>query len=82
MFLPHVSASRGLMEISPLCVLDFYVVEGHQRGGLGKGLFDAMLRGEGQEPHQLGYDRPSPKFIGFLRTGSSISEMKCIGKIT
>mmetsp|Transcript_40803 Transcript_40803/g.64241 ORF Transcript_40803/g.64241 Transcript_40803/m.64241 type:complete len:257 (+) Transcript_40803:56-826(+) len=58
---------EGLVEISPLCVLDFYVVEGHQRGGCGRQLFDAMLRQEGVEPRSLGYDRPSPKLIGFLR---------------
>lgn len=50
-----------------MCVLDFYVVEGHQRGGLGLGLFGAMLRCEAALPNRLGYDRPSPKLIGFLR---------------
>lgn len=58
---------EGLVEISPLCVLDFYVVEGHQRGGYGRQLFDSMLRSEVVEPQRLGYDRPSPKLIGFLR---------------
>eukprot|EP00435_Cladocopium_sp_Y103_P052005 s435_g16.t1 len=58
---------EGLVEISPLCVLDFYVVEGHQRGGCGRQLFDSMLRSELVEPQKLGYDRPSPKLIGFLR---------------
>ena len=59
----------GLVEISPLCVLDFYVVEGHQRGGLGRQLFDQMLSKEDVKPERLGYDRPSPKLIGFLRQG-------------
>lgn len=57
----------GLVEISPLCVLDFYVVEGHQRGGFGKRLFGAMLAGENISAEKLAYDRPSPKLIGFLR---------------
>ena len=26
-----------------------------------------MLRNEKIEPHQIGYDRPSPKLIGFLK---------------
>ena len=26
-----------------------------------------MLANEGVQPHQLAYDRPSPKLIGFLR---------------
>ena len=57
------------MEISPLCVLDFYVVEGHQRGGMGRQLFDQMLSREDVKAERLGYDRPSPKLIGFLRQG-------------
>jgi hypothetical protein len=61
------------VEISPLCVLDFYVVEGHQRGGYGRQLFDSMLRSEVVEPQRLGYDRPSPKLIGFLRRSELIS---------
>ncbi|CAE7897852.1 unnamed protein product [Symbiodinium sp. KB8] len=58
---------EGLVDISPTCVLDFYVVEGHQRGGLGRRLFDTMLRCEHTSPERLAYDRPSPKLIGFLR---------------
>eukprot|EP00434_Breviolum_minutum_P041622 symbB.v1.2.037027.t1/scaffold5360.1/size28108/4 len=58
---------EGLVEISPLCVLDFYVVEGHQRGGMGRQLFDQMLSREDVKAERLGYDRPSPKLIGFLR---------------
>eukprot|EP00405_Crypthecodinium_cohnii_P037656 CAMPEP_0206545098 /NCGR_PEP_ID=MMETSP0325_2-20121206/11934_1 /ASSEMBLY_ACC=CAM_ASM_000347 /TAXON_ID=2866 /ORGANISM="Crypthecodinium cohnii, Strain Seligo" /LENGTH=319 /DNA_ID=CAMNT_0054044019 /DNA_START=18 /DNA_END=975 /DNA_ORIENTATION=- len=57
----------GLVEINPLCVLDFYVVEGHQRAGLGRQLFLAMLDAEGITPCKLAYDKPSPKLIGFLR---------------
>eukprot|EP00928_Gymnodinium_smaydae_P026607 TRINITY_DN20838_c0_g1_i1.p1 TRINITY_DN20838_c0_g1~~TRINITY_DN20838_c0_g1_i1.p1 ORF type:complete len:357 (-),score=68.07 TRINITY_DN20838_c0_g1_i1:103-1173(-) len=60
-------ANDGLVEINPTCVLDFYVVEGHQRGGLGRTLFDAMLAKEGVVAERLAYDRPSPKLLGFLR---------------
>ena len=34
-------------EVSPLCVLDFYVHESKQRCGYGKALFEAMLKVSG-----------------------------------
>lgn len=37
-------------EIKPLCVLDFYVHESVQRGGIGKLLFEKMLENEGKSP--------------------------------
>ena len=52
-------------QISPLCVLDFYVHESCQRTGDGRRMFDAMLAHEHRQPHQLGYDRPSPKLMAF-----------------
>ena len=62
-----------LIEVSPQCVLDFYVHESQQRNGVGKvfyliikALFEKMLEFEKIEPHKLGYDRPSEKFINFL----------------
>jgi GNAT superfamily N-acetyltransferase len=55
----------GYDQISPTCVLDFYVHESCQRGGVGRTLFDAMLSHEGLAAHQLGYDRPSTKLIAF-----------------
>lgn len=54
-------------EIDPLCVLDFYVHEAYQRTGIGRSLFEVMLHAERVVPHKLGYDRPSPKLLGFLR---------------
>lgn len=58
--------SNGLVEMQPLCVLDFYVDGKVQRGGFGKILFDAMLSFEKQAPSKLAYDRPSSKLIGFM----------------
>lgn len=55
-----------MVEMKPLCVLDFYVDHKVQRGGYGKQLFDAMLECEKQPPAKLAYDRPSPKLIGFM----------------
>lgn len=67
------SVSGKMHEIEPLCVLDFYVHESKQRSGLGKVLFEEMLRNEGVRPHELGYDRPSPKLLGFLRKHYKLS---------
>lgn len=58
---------EGLVEISPLCCLDFYVVEGQQRFGLGRRLFGSMLQREQLPAARLAYDRPSPKLLCFLR---------------
>ena len=53
-------------QVSPLCVLDFYVHEGCQRAGVGSALFQHMLAHERATAPALGYDRPSPKLIAFL----------------
>jgi len=54
-------------EVNPLCVLDFYVHESRQRTGCGKRLFEHMLKMEGRMAHQLAIDRPSHKFVSFLK---------------
>ncbi len=54
------------VEMDPLCCLDFYVHESQQRRGMGKRVFEYMLRNEAVEPRKLAYDRPSPKLIGFM----------------
>ena len=53
-------------EISPMSVLDFYVHNSVQRGGIGKQLFEAMLNHENVEPRKLAYDRPSIKLKSFM----------------
>jgi len=60
-------------ELSPLCVLDFYVTERRQRTGCGKMLFEAMVRREGVDPRYLAIDRPSEKLISFLRKHYSLN---------
>jgi alpha-tubulin N-acetyltransferase 1 len=77
---PALHASRSitdvrdaLKEINPVCVLDFYVHESCQRTGLGRRLFDAMLEGEGVTATQLAYDKPSNKFLPFLRKHFGLS---------
>ena len=54
------------IEITPLCVLDFYTYESCQRKGYGKIMFSEMLSKEKIEARKMGFDRPSPKFINFL----------------
>ena len=62
-------------ELSPMCVLDFYVTETRQRTGCGKRLFEAMLRREQVEPRSLAVDRPSEKLISFLRKHYSLASI-------
>ncbi|XP_078489292.1 uncharacterized protein LOC100180842 [Ciona intestinalis] len=54
-------------EMNPLCVLDFYVHESQQRKGCGLCLFKHMLHVEGVKASHLAIDRPSHKFISFLK---------------
>eukprot|EP00873_Tetraselmis_striata_P009869 jgi/Tetstr1/430133/TSEL_019966.t1 len=61
------SESGSYSEITPLCVLDFYVHESCQRVGLGGQLMSAMLHDVKLPPHAFGYDRPSPKLMHFLK---------------
>lgn len=62
-----VSTEYGDMkEITPLCVLDFYVHEDVQRTGIGKKLFDLMLDDCKIIPEKIAYDRPSEKLLKFL----------------
>jgi alpha-tubulin N-acetyltransferase 1 len=63
LFIEH----RGMVEMTPLSVLDFYIHESVQRGGFGRALFEEMLAREKTAPALLAYDRPSQKLMGFLR---------------
>eukprot|EP00951_Prasinocladus_malaysianus_P010605 scaffold78004_cov45-Prasinocladus_malaysianus.AAC.1 len=58
--------SGALKEITPLCVLDFYIHESCQREGLGHMLMEFMLKDAHETPVNLAYDRPSPKLLSFL----------------
>ncbi|KAG8448683.1 hypothetical protein GDO86_015674 [Hymenochirus boettgeri] len=55
------------IEAEPLCILDFYIHESLQRHGFGKELFNYMLRNEQVEVQHVAIDRPSEKFLSFLR---------------
>ena len=54
-------------EVSPLCVLDFYVHESVQRKGIGKQLFDYMINFEKKNPKEIAYDKPNDKLLNFLQ---------------
>lgn len=57
----------NIHEINPICLLDFYVHESQQRSGHGKALFELMLKKEQISPSKMGYDKPSPKLVAFLK---------------
>ncbi|KAJ9448602.1 Alpha-tubulin N-acetyltransferase [Diplonema papillatum] len=69
-----IRSVTGYEEMTPLCVLDFYVCESHQRTGVGKKLFEHMLRDQGRPPRKLAYDRPSAKLLSFLRKHYRLSD--------
>ncbi|XP_028394608.1 alpha-tubulin N-acetyltransferase-like [Dendronephthya gigantea] len=54
-------------EVVPLCVMDFYVHHSKQRNGCGKKLFEHMLKIHNLQPSQVAIDRPSHKFLSFLK---------------
>ena len=54
-------------ERKTLSVLDFYVYDSVQRKGIGKQLFDYMLKYEKIDPGLLAYDRPTLRLLSFLK---------------
>jgi len=61
-------------EVAPLCVLDFYIHESRQRRGYGKRLFEHMLKDQNVHPGHMAVDKPSDKFLGFLRKHYGLNE--------
>ena len=57
----------GQHEITPLCLLDFFICNGIQRKGYGKKMYDAMLENEHIEPQMIAIDRPSKLCLSFMR---------------
>ncbi|XP_011501534.1 PREDICTED: alpha-tubulin N-acetyltransferase-like [Ceratosolen solmsi marchali] len=54
-------------QLKPRCILDFYIHESRQRMGLGNELYQYMLSDENLKPIKLAIDRPSDKFLAFLK---------------
>lgn len=75
LFVTHPK-TRSLVEIEPKCVLDFYISEQVQRLGMGKKLFEGMLEMENLSgsPEMLAIDRPSDKFLNFMRRHYGLEE--------
>lgn len=57
------------------CVLDFYVHESMQRMGCGNILFEHMLEDMNVNAHQLAVDKPSEKFLCFLKKHYGLSQI-------
>lgn len=63
-----------MLEITPLCLLDFYVHESCQRSGYGKELYEFMLKSESTSANKLAIDKPSPKLLSFMRKYYNLSD--------
>ncbi|KAG7211456.1 hypothetical protein KM043_010738 [Ampulex compressa] len=62
-------------QLQPRCILDFYVHESRQRMGLGNIIYQHMLSEENIKPVKLAIDRPSEKFLAFLRKYYGLSKI-------
>eukprot|EP01137_Pigoraptor_chileana_P025667 Opistho-2@95461 len=71
-----IDPNNNHKEIAPTCVLDFYVHESRQRTGCGHSLFEAMLEEEHVRASEIAYDRPSRKFLAFLRKHYGLFEFR------
>ena len=54
-------------ERKTLCVLDFYIYDAALRKGIGRQIFDFMLNYKKISPGELAYDRPTLRFLSFLK---------------
>lgn len=63
-----------MINIRPLCILDFYVHESCQREGHGKDLYDIVLEDNKIEPKMIAIDRPSHKFLSFMKKHFNLYE--------
>ena len=61
-------------ERKTLCVLDFYVYDTELRKGLGREIFDFMLNYKNVSPGELAYDRPTLKFLSFLKKNYGLED--------
>ena len=67
------AGADALREVTPVCLLDFFVHHSVQRQGWGRALLGALLSAEQQTPEALAYDRPSPKLIAFMARHFALS---------
>lgn len=62
-------------EMTPICILDFYVHESRQRQGCGKFLFENMMRDVAIPVEHYAIDRPSDKLLNFLRRHYNLNKI-------
>lgn len=70
----HTDMIGKITEMTPLCLLDFYVHESMQRHGHGKYMYEKMLEVESISPNKIAIDRPSSKLISFMRKYYGLSD--------
>lgn len=77
------SYQGSLQKYSPCALLDFYVLGGFQRRGLGRLLFDAVLEGEGAlHPAKLAYSNPSLAASAFLTKHFGLTRSRLVSCYT
>lgn len=65
-----------LVELTPICLLDFYVHESCQRSGCGIKMMSAVLKNENINAYELAIDRPSAKCISFFAKHYNLREYR------
>ncbi|VDN00882.1 unnamed protein product [Thelazia callipaeda] len=66
--------SMRLVQVTPLCVLDFYVHDSLQRQGYGHALFDYMLEHEKSSAENVAIDKPSESLLQFMNKHYGLNE--------
>ncbi|KAK6113983.1 Touch receptor neuron protein Mec-17 family protein [Brugia pahangi] len=66
--------SMQTFQVSPLCVLDFYVHDTLQRQGYGHALFDYMLKQENSSAENVAIDKPSQSLLQFMNKHYHLNE--------
>jgi len=59
---------------SPVCIMDFYIVDSSQRQGHGLKLFNFVLESENVSAGECAFDNPSKGFLSFLATQYNLTD--------
>eukprot|EP00929_Paragymnodinium_shiwhaense_P078361 TRINITY_DN40608_c0_g1_i1.p1 TRINITY_DN40608_c0_g1~~TRINITY_DN40608_c0_g1_i1.p1 ORF type:complete len:462 (+),score=100.01 TRINITY_DN40608_c0_g1_i1:75-1460(+) len=79
----YAAYGQNLQKMSPSALLDFYVVGGFQRRGLGRMLLEATLKQEAIEhPARLAYSRVSQGILDFLRKHYALDKSRQVTSYT
>ncbi|VDK75198.1 unnamed protein product [Onchocerca ochengi] len=66
--------SMRSFQVTPLCILDFYVHDTLQRQGYGHALFDYMLQQENSSAENVAIDKPSQSLLQFMNKHYGLNE--------